>query len=71
MTISRKHAQLRFTKQIFMLEDLDSHNKTRVGDKVIPPQVPVILAHGDIIVLGSVHLRFEIPGTPDTYTAVK
>jgi len=71
MTISRKHAQLRFTEQIFTLEDLGSRNKTRVGDKVIPPHVPVILEHGDIIVLGSVHLRFEIPGTPDTYIATK
>lgn len=66
MTISRKHARLRFSEQSFTIEDLGSHNKTRVGDRVLPPHTPVPLHHGDIIVLGSVYLRFEVPGTPDS-----
>jgi serine/threonine protein kinase len=63
MTISRQHARIRFEDQAFTIEDLKSRNHTRLGDTVLTPLQPVVLQHGDTIILGSVHLRFEVPGT--------
>lgn len=65
MTISRQHARIRFENQAFTIEDLKSHNRTRLDTNILAPLQPVALQHGDTIVMGSVHLRFEVPGTPD------
>ena len=65
MTISRQHARIRIEDSLFYLEDLKSRNKTRLGSLTLQPFTPVLLQHGDIVRLGSVHLIFRLPGVRD------
>jgi len=37
MTVSRQHARIRFEETFFYIEDLKSHNKTRLGELVLTP----------------------------------
>ncbi len=62
MIVSRKHARIQFQGTHFTIEDLKSHNKTRLGDRVLQESEVVPLQHGDVIDLGGVRLTFEIPG---------
>jgi hypothetical protein len=62
MTISRKHARIRFEENSFYIEDLQSHNRTRLGDRVLTPLKAELLQHGDTLQFGSVRMTFEIPG---------
>ncbi|GHO86010.1 FHA domain-containing serine/threonine-protein kinase [Dictyobacter formicarum] len=62
MSISRQHARIRFEGTFFTIEDLKSRNKTRLGDQVLTPLKPELLNHGTQLSLGSVRLRFEVPG---------
>ncbi len=61
MIVSRKHARIRFEGTHFSIEDLKSHNKTRLGDRVLHESEVMPLQHGDIINLGGIRLKFEIP----------
>lgn len=61
MIVSRKHACIRFEGTHFSIEDLKSHNKTRLGDRVLHESEAVPLQHGDVIDLGGIRLKFEIP----------
>ncbi|WP_236038172.1 FHA domain-containing protein [Ktedonobacter robiniae] len=61
-TVSRQHARIRFEETFFYIEDIKSHNKTRLGELVLTPLKAELLQHGDWIAFGSVRLRFEIPG---------
>ncbi len=63
MTISRKHACIRFEENFFYIEDLQSHNRTRLGDRILTPLKAELLQHGDTVQFGSVRMTFEIPGT--------
>jgi serine/threonine protein kinase len=67
MTISRQHARIRFEKTFFYIEDLKSRNKTRLGELPLLPLKAEILQHGDIIFVGKVRLRFEVPGMNQLY----
>jgi hypothetical protein len=62
MTVSRQHARIRFEESHFYIEDLKSRNKTRLRELPLIPLQPELLGHGDIIQLGSVHLKFQVPG---------
>ncbi|GAC1391662.1 MAG: hypothetical protein NVS4B11_09340 [Ktedonobacteraceae bacterium] len=62
MTISRQHARIRFEENFFYVEDLKSHNKTRLGELTLTPLQAELLQHGDIVRFGSVPLVFKIPG---------
>lgn len=64
-TISRQHARIRFEETFFYIEDIKSHNKTRLGELVLSPLKAELLQHGDWITFGSVRLRFELPGMKD------
>jgi len=62
MTISRQHARISFEETFFYIEDLKSHNKTRLGELVLTPLKAELLQHGDSIHFGSIRMIFEIPG---------
>ncbi len=66
MTISRQHARIRYENQLFYIEDLKSHNKTRLGELTLTPLQAELLQHGDIIHFGSVRVQFRVPGKKDT-----
>lgn len=58
-TISRRHAALRREGAGFSVRDLDSRNGIRVQGRKLPDSP---LAHGDILHVGSVQLRFLSEG---------
>lgn len=61
MTVSRQHARIRFEKTFFTIEDLKSHNKTRLGELTLKPLKAELLQHGDVLQFGSVRLVFKVP----------
>ncbi len=65
MTVSRQHARIRFEETFFSIEDLKSHNKTRLNQQALVPLKAELLQHGDIIHLGKVRLKFEVAGLKD------
>lgn len=65
MTVSRQHARIRYEKTFFYIEDLKSHNKTRLGELRLIPLKPELLRHGDVVQFGSVRLVFKVPGMPE------
>ncbi len=65
MTVSRQHARIRCEETFFYMEDLKSHNKTRLGELPLVPLKPELLQHGDVVQFGSVRLIFRIPGMRD------
>jgi pSer/pThr/pTyr-binding forkhead associated (FHA) protein len=67
MTISRQHVRIRFEKTFFYVEDLKSHNKTRLGELTLVPFKPEIIQHGDILFVGRVRMKFEVPGRSQPY----
>jgi pSer/pThr/pTyr-binding forkhead associated (FHA) protein len=62
MTVSRQHARIRFEENFFYIEDLKSHNRTRLGELALTPLKAELLQHGDPLQFGSVRMTFEIPG---------
>jgi pSer/pThr/pTyr-binding forkhead associated (FHA) protein len=62
MTVSRQHARISFEGTFFHVEDLKSHNRTRLGDLLLTPLKAELLQHGDTVQFGSVRMTFEIPG---------
>ena len=61
MTVSRQHARIRFEKTFFTIEDLKSHNKTRLGELTLKPLKTELLRHGDVLQFGSVRVVFKVP----------
>lgn len=54
--VSRRHASLKRQGQRLLITDLKSSNGTYVSGQRLSPYRPVTLAHGDEIILGSLHL---------------
>jgi len=51
--VSRVHAQIRLTRNLFQIEDLESTNGTYINDMLLPPNIHHNLRLGDRIGLGS------------------
>jgi hypothetical protein len=62
-TVSRQHARIRLEKTRFSIEDLNSRNKTRLGELTLTPHKPEVLQNGDVISFGSVKATFRLLGT--------
>ena len=70
-TVSRQHARIRLKKDLFYIEDLESRNKTRLGDLTLTPFKPELLQNGDVVSFGSVKATFRLLGTsalPDPWS---
>ena len=65
MTVSRQHARISYKETLFYIEDLKSHNKTRLGELTLAPLQPELLQHGDVVHFGAVRLVFRVPGMKD------
>lgn len=65
MTVSRQQARISYQETLFYIEDLKSHNKTRLNELTLVPLKPELLQHGDIVHFGAVRLVFKIPGKAD------
>jgi serine/threonine protein kinase len=61
-TVSRQHARIRFEETFFSLEDLKSHNKTRLSELPLEPLKPEVIKDGDVVHFGRVRMRFRVPG---------
>ncbi len=60
MTVSRQHARIRFEKTFFTIEDLKSHNKTRLRELTLTPFKTELLRNGDVLRFGSVRMVFKV-----------
>jgi pSer/pThr/pTyr-binding forkhead associated (FHA) protein len=54
--VSRRHARLFMRDNIVMIEDLDSLNGTYINGERLPPFLPVNIADGDSLRLGSLEI---------------
>jgi serine/threonine-protein kinase len=59
-TVGRQHAYLYNFQGRYVVEDLNTLNKTRVNEIVLSPSMQQTLNDGDIIRFGNVNLRFEL-----------
>jgi serine/threonine-protein kinase len=59
-TLGRKHATLTFQEGKWLVEDLNSRNKTRLNGNVLPPYEAHPLKSGDALQFGRVEARFEM-----------
>lgn len=62
--VSGEHALLTWRDAQWWLEDLGSRNGTQLNDVLITS--PVVLSVGDIITIGGIRLKLEIPGRQET-----
>jgi FHA domain len=62
-TVSRQHAKICLDKTYFSIEDLESRNKTRLGELTLTPHKPEVLHNGDVVSFGSVKATFRLLGT--------
>ncbi len=62
-TVSRQHARICVDNSYFSIEDLESRNKTRLGELTLTPHEPEALQDGDVIAFGSVKATFRLLGT--------
>jgi pSer/pThr/pTyr-binding forkhead associated (FHA) protein len=62
-TVSRQHARIRLDKTSFYIEDLNSRNKTRLGESALTPRKPELLHNGDVVGFGWVKATFRLLGT--------
>lgn len=60
MTVGRQHARLIYRQGVWMVEDRNSRNKTRLNSEVLPPYEPRPLKDGDLIHFGRIETRFEL-----------
>jgi serine/threonine protein kinase len=58
-TLGRRHATITFQDGAWMLEDLNSRNKTRLNGNIIAPYQACPLKNGDELQFGRVEARFE------------
>jgi DNA-binding winged helix-turn-helix (wHTH) protein len=63
-TVSRRHALIVVEGGKAILEDLGSKNGTQVGGRRV--EAPVVLADGDQIQVGALHLTFRAPADRDS-----
>src|SRR5581483_7389627 len=61
-SVSRGHSRISLDNGTALLEDLESRNKTRLGDAALPPGDPEPLRGGDLISFGSVQAVFRLLG---------
>jgi pSer/pThr/pTyr-binding forkhead associated (FHA) protein len=54
--VSRRHARMFLRDNIVMIEDLDSLNGTYINNERLPPFLPVNIADGDTLKLGSLEI---------------
>ncbi len=68
--VSRSHARIRGSGGVYLIEDLDSRNGTRIrrGEHTLEVTVAVALEDGDVILLGAVELTFDVT-SPAALTA--
>jgi len=59
-TLGRKHASLTYNDGVWLLEDLNSRNKTRLNGQVLAPNEPHQLKNGDVLHFGKVEARIEL-----------
>ncbi len=62
-TVSRQHARIRLEENLFSIEDLNSRNKTKLGDLIVNPLKPELLQDRDEVCFGSVKATFRLLGT--------
>lgn len=62
-TVSRRHARFHLEQDSFSIEDLESRNKTRLGETTLSPHQPEALHNGDVVSFGSVKATFRLLGT--------
>jgi hypothetical protein len=55
--VSRIHAEIQLREDGIFITDLDSANKTLVNGKVLEPQTPYPIRHGDLLELGGLRLQ--------------
>ncbi len=60
MTLGRKHANIMNVQGTWVVEDLNSRNKTRLNGEIIQPYEQRPLKDGDMIHFGRVEARFEL-----------
>jgi hypothetical protein len=58
--VSRLHASLKVYEDAVMVVDLGSANGTRLNGKKLLPNIPQLLAHGDVITLGKFKIQVLI-----------
>ena len=63
--LSRQHARIRLDGTSFYIEDLESRNKTRLGELTLTPRQPEELQNGDVVIFGSVRATFRLLGTSE------
>src|SRR5579859_1081537 len=64
-SVSRQHARIHLAQDSFSLEDLNSRNKTRLGDSILIPLKLEPLQNGDAVSFGSVKATFRLLGTSE------
>jgi pSer/pThr/pTyr-binding forkhead associated (FHA) protein len=64
-TVSRQHARIHLAQDSFSLEDLNSRNKTRLGESILTPLKQEALQNGDVVSFGSVKATFRLLGTSE------
>ncbi|MGZ3609553.1 MAG: FHA domain-containing protein [Ktedonobacteraceae bacterium] len=62
-TVSRQHARICVDNNYFSIEDLESRNKTRLGELALTAHKPEVLHNGDVVSFGSVKATFRLLGT--------
>lgn len=61
--VSSEHALLTWRESQWWLQDLGSRNGTLLND--VPLTSPVVISAGDIITIGGIRLKLEIPGAQE------
>jgi pSer/pThr/pTyr-binding forkhead associated (FHA) protein len=61
-TVSRVHARLMFEYGVVTIEDLGSTNGTKVGDRRIGPNEPIMATHGTPLRFGNWRAMLALPG---------
>ncbi len=64
-TVSRQHARIHLDTTRFSIEDLESRNKTRLGELTLTPHEPEVLQNGDVVSFGAVKATFRLLGTSE------
>lgn len=65
--VSSEHALLSWRDSQWWLEDLGSSNGTLLND--VPLTSPVVISASDIITIGGIRLKLEVPGAQDAVAA--
>lgn len=61
-SVSRQHALITFDNNAFLVEDLESRNRTRLGGAPLPPHQPQMLYEGAEVSFGSVRATVHLLG---------